>query len=576
MKLRACVALWLAAWLSDVAASKLRLHDEGLHRLQKFLPLATLGKAEDNESLNLKHLQDAIAQMAAKRSSQTVDQSDLVIEDMQELFKQYEAKLQGQKTSSQQHLDALPALFHACEALKEQVQGSTGGSLLEVDSIGKFSESHKECRKKEAVAYGEKETSCGFVQALDSVKTTRCDIFQAADKIPQSTVCAAEQQDYKAEVWYDRVITQLTNARAALLDSKKQCDDATSEHAVQIEICTNASQNHSTIQSNCNLAQQSLDQAACAQHESGLRRCDSYYQCHDREALAYQDTIATVQTQEASMKQTYLQLQIVGCMLKTFDLSEADQKTEKEKCRSATYSTDDLVINYPPIPAKTSCAPPQNFLKPSTPEYEAHEYTGLPANAPAKACTATCCPAPSKAQAAAAALRLKHASLVTFKTQQAGAFQAVHQCFSFRHAMNPLDRRSGTASNTSSAHECQKKCSLSHGCSFFTYYFDGSCYLSDGKSSGRAQPGAVSGPADCKGVPSNCYGFNQKYVPSIDKARVTVASAEDCQKLCFHQPGCLYWTMWWDMSCQLAAAGAEPHAQAGTVTGPRLCDQATH
>jgi len=574
MKPRACTAPWLLALslllASDASASKLRLQAEAVYRLQKSVPLdvmsAIVGK---DQSIHLDNLTAVITEMAvtraATRASQSTGQSQtgLVLEEMQMLFDMQNAHLQAQKATNQQQLDALPPLFASCDGLIAEGSFDTGEA-----KIVKLSEEHKECRKSEANVYDEKEVICGTqLTALHGVMTTRCQIYAEVDKIPQSSHCAASSSDANALEWYERIIKELGEAKAYLVQSQEACSKATNEHAAQDALCTESTSNHSGALTQCNLVQESLDQKACATWEANGRHCAIYDGCYDQENITFHETMAVVKLQEESMKNESIQLQVLKCMLATFDMSEEDQQIAMENCKGSSFSPDGVDINYPTVPAKMSCSQASMANKPGTAEYEATHYTGLPAQALAKACTASCCPAPSEVSGSQVLLAAKSKA-----EEQVATFKAVPQCFSFRRAMTPLDPAG--ASNTSSILDCQKKCSQKADCAFFTYFHDGRCHLANAKSTGQVQSGAVSGPADCKEVPSSCYAFNRKYASIVslgDLARVTVASTEECQKLCFKQPGCEYWTLWWDMGCQLAGGGAELQSQAGTVTGPRLC-----
>ena len=79
-------------------------------------------------------------------------------------------------------------------------------------------------------------------------------------------------------------------------------------------------------------------------------------------------------------------------MIKVFELPEGDRANAIDQCQLkdvAKQSDQDLTLQFPVKPGKPSCQIPTDPAGSSA--YKTANYNSLPAEAPAKACVASCC-----------------------------------------------------------------------------------------------------------------------------------------------------------------------------------------
>lgn len=144
----------------------------------------------------------------------------------------------------------------------------------------------------------------------------------------------------------------------------------------------------------CDNLQGQMDAYSCGYVADLAAACAALDSCYSHSLASYDLVVKAARDQEGRLKTEMTAILHVLCLSQVFNVSnEEDGRRDAaiQACKVADYATKlaDFVLRYPSAPSKASCTVPTDGA--GSPSYKQAQYTSLAANAPAQACTATCC-----------------------------------------------------------------------------------------------------------------------------------------------------------------------------------------
>lgn len=133
---------------------------------------------------------------------------------------------------------------------------------------------------------------------------------------------------------------------------------------------------YNSKRSECNGILQIIESNSCLHAQGVAFLCGNYDACYNQTVTAYQSARGFEESEVASRKTHWRAVKRIECFLNA--VGNGSSQASLEACLSAAApDTSHLDINYPDVPAMTSCDDPTTY--PGTPSYSAAVYGNLPA-----------------------------------------------------------------------------------------------------------------------------------------------------------------------------------------------------
>lgn len=272
-------------------------------------------------------------------------------------------------------------LFSACERNREAGERDILKKQQEVPALAS---SHATCRAEEAVKFVDKKACNASLQTSRLVQSTGCDIVIRYGHDESTSLCAPKLTE-TAEQYNRRMVSEFKSRLDTIRLQKSLCQNASSAVTSQQNACA---QEEAALQQKrlaCNRIQESLDGKSC---EVGLMMnstCQAYHTCRSQTMFSWGLALNTTRWSEHSLREEYSTLKKVECLL---DNLGGDQ-TQLDACMTQLVDSSHLMVNETEPDDCQACQ--MLAERPGTPEYEQELFAGLPADAPAAPCTASCC-----------------------------------------------------------------------------------------------------------------------------------------------------------------------------------------
>lgn len=248
---------------------------------------------------------------------------------------------------------------------------------------------HAQCRRAQAQLAAESQACETDAASARTVMQSACSSFTDFQNTAAATCSKSGGENYLD--YATRLQKFFAEQILAYGQRKKACDDATASSTAKQQQCAKQKTDLAARVSLCNQLQDQMDSFSCNLAQQAKDMCGSNDNCYASTLAAYQNQVRTVRPQEAGIKTEFEAVLRLQCLTETFARADEDRAGAITACRNADHSRDVAVlnINYPDPPAKSTCAVPDGLA--GSPSYAQTQYASLPALAPAKTCTASCC-----------------------------------------------------------------------------------------------------------------------------------------------------------------------------------------
>jgi len=209
-------------------------------------------------------------------------------------------------------------------------------------------------------------------------------------EIPAATECLPNPGE-DPEAFLLRKLAEFEAGLEKVAVKQEECQNATGYAAKYEESCTTKTVWHTENKTVCDGKQLVLDSSICKLKAHMSVDCSEYEACRDQAFKAFAMANASAEIDEEEAREMWVQLQQIKCLVNA--IMNNAHEDEMAACVTTQFSVAHLNVNHSRIPASAIC---QSLAEsPGSPEYMEALYSDLPANAPAEACEASCCPSPT-------------------------------------------------------------------------------------------------------------------------------------------------------------------------------------
>lgn len=264
-----------------------------------------------------------------------------------------------------------------------------------VEKFANELQDHVQCRK-EASALMQGAYDCNTRKAIladtREMACTNYRDFKAADHS-----CVAIQEGESLEAWALNSKNHFASLYTSLTDKKARCESASTSY--EDADCGPDNSAFATKESACNATYIRLESHSCDAVTSAVQLSGSYDECYEAKKQDYEERDAEDELEQQRELNSRLAKRL-SCLIDT--IKEGDDTSFKidnsafEECvATGRYDTSDLVVAWPPTPAKNSPVVPT--LHPCNEEYQQKISDQLVADARVPQCT-PCVGAPRGAE----------------------------------------------------------------------------------------------------------------------------------------------------------------------------------
>lgn len=332
-------------------------------------------------------IEDTLMSLLANDSGNTPELARFVTSIKQLLDTQMRPKIFENKENQQKLVDSAVAQFATCRSTLQDAQAKLQARQ---SAFPASAAAHTQCRQQQSTADTASKTCAASLATMTSTRDALCKDLQSLEG--QSPTCTRNS----GEAYRDYVARQnlfFANALSTYDQKKKACADATASAEAQRAQCSAQASNLANLKSKCDDLQSQMDSASCAISTDAQATCRASDSCYNQALSNYNGVVRTARIQEAGLKTEFEAVLRLGCLSDVFAVADGSRADAIAACKAADYAKEvaPLSLNYPAAPASPSCSVPSGLA--GSAAYQQAQYNSLPANAPARQCTATCCTA---------------------------------------------------------------------------------------------------------------------------------------------------------------------------------------
>lgn len=273
--------------------------------------------------------------------------------------------------------------YDACDRQLAVAQANT--SLI--STFQAANATHVACRANESQLQLNVVAYAGTLSDMTGVQTSTCTNAANLSKVPSQPCAMLNGENYGN---YTLRVMQVLTAATNLWNTTQQwCTSNNSAVASFTQQYNSVNATWADRKSRCDANQNTMDQASCNVLSNSQTVCQSYATCYNQSNFNNNLSIANAQSSLVSLRSQLATVLQVKCLLSVFGSNNNNAGCSNTDT-FLSQATQNLTLTIPPLKQPQVCAPAADTA--GTPTYVQTQYRTLPSNAPAKTCTAQCCP----------------------------------------------------------------------------------------------------------------------------------------------------------------------------------------
>lgn len=258
-------------------------------------------------------------------------------------------------------------------------------------SLHKAAANNSACRANQSLAATNTSNCQSLLAAMNSSQTSNCTKAWYNGPPPATATCPKMLTGETWGVYTQRFQNYFASLYVNMSQAALVCEGSSGEIAAQARVCSAANATLASVTGYCNGVQATMDNAACTAYNYNVQMCANYTSCYDQFTSSYRNYLDGVNSQLTGLRNQLSAMMQIECMLSKLINSKANIT-----CPNVTITlqlaTAQLQLTYPtPVP-KVPQPCPITAILPGSVAYNQSFYSGLPSNAAAQVCQATCCP----------------------------------------------------------------------------------------------------------------------------------------------------------------------------------------